>query len=389
MDRPQIEIDLEVQQQQRWLREQEEQQRIAQKLPEATEEVQQKLQQDNPLKDYPPEHQKQLTDALAVEVARSPTGQKIEGKITISNGSLLAHLDKDLPVHIDIQKVLAQHQPELPEGQQKNINPERQKQIDELLGLFNLDKQLKDHLSPKQQALLKDAMAKQIHQYAGDPPQLKILSYDDKKQDLYFVTQRNEQQHIYPNQYLEQFKEELQAERPPLYKERENQITQLLRQNHAIDDKITAQFSEKDFPYLANAVGKSVHQHTGTPPVINHLEVTGEQIKIELTDGYRLTLDPQAILEGKSVEEYFQKERLPVIAQRGETGESLGRKLDPENPKAAYGYLLATEQIKLIRGDDGHAIPNIRPDKAYHYDPNQYDHKMVQSYIKLLMERKY
>ncbi|WP_434777413.1 hypothetical protein [Neisseria sp. Ec49-e6-T10] len=133
MERLKLEIDLEVLQQQRWLQEQEEQQRIAHKLPEATEEVQQKLQQENPLKDYHPEQQKQLADALAIEVARSSKGQKIEGKITISNGSLCAHLDKGLAAHIEIKKVLAQHEPELPDGQQKNIDPERQKQIDELL----------------------------------------------------------------------------------------------------------------------------------------------------------------------------------------------------------------------------------------------------------------
>ncbi|WP_434778573.1 hypothetical protein [Neisseria sp. Ec49-e6-T10] len=380
MDRPQIEIDLEVQQQQRWLREQEEQQRIAEKLPQAMEEVQQHLEKDQTLKDYPTEQQKQLTDALAVEVARSPTGQKIEGNITISNGSLMAFLDKGIPVHVDIQKVLAQHQPELPDGQQKSIDPERQKQVDELLNLFNVDNQLKDHFSPKQQELLKEAMAKQLDEYAGDPPKLMALSYDDKKQDFYFVTKRNEQQHLNPNQYLEQFKEELQAERPPLYKGRENQIINLLRQDHGIDNKITAQFSEKDFLSLANAVGKSVHQHTGTPPTISHLDITEKHIKIDLNDGYRLTLDPQAILEGKSIDEYLQKERIPVIAQRGETGESLGRKLDPENPKAAYGYLLATEQVKLIKGDDGHAIPNIRPDKAYHYDPNEHTEAQKQQY---------
>ncbi|WP_434776894.1 hypothetical protein [Neisseria sp. Ec49-e6-T10] len=155
MDRPQIEVDLEIQQQQRQLREQEEQQRIAEKLPQAMEEVQQHLEKDQTLKEYSPEQQKQLTEALAIEVARSPTGQKIEGNITITNGSLMAFLDKGIPVHVDIQKVLAQHQPELPDGQQKSIDPERQKQIDELLSLFNVDNQLKDHFSPKQQELLK------------------------------------------------------------------------------------------------------------------------------------------------------------------------------------------------------------------------------------------
>ncbi|WP_434778228.1 EndoU domain-containing protein [Neisseria sp. Ec49-e6-T10] len=386
MDRPQIEVDLEILQQQRQLREQEELQRIAQELPEATEDVQQKLQQDNPLKNYHPEQQKQLTEALAIEIARSPTGQKIEGNITISNGSLIAFLDKGTPAHVDIQKVLAQHQPELPDGQQKTINPERQKQIDELLNLFNVDNQLKDHFSPKQQALLKEAMVKQLDEHAGDPPKLMALSYDPKKQDLYFVTARNEQQHINPSQYLEQFKEELQAERPPLYKERENQITQLLRQDHGIDNQLLTGFTREDYPPLAKAIARSVHQHTGTPPSIEHLDITAKHIKIELNDGYRLTLDPQAILDGKSAEEYLQKERIPVIAQRGETGESLAKKLDPTDHQAAYGYLLASKQVHLIKGDDGHVIPNIRPDKAYHYDPHEYTEAQKQQYRKVAGE---
>ncbi|WP_434778133.1 hypothetical protein [Neisseria sp. Ec49-e6-T10] len=386
MERPKLEIDLEILQQQRWQQEQEEQQRIAQKLPEATEDVQQKLQQDNPLKNYHPEQQKQLTEALAIEVARSPTGQKIKGNLTITNGSLMAFLDKGIPVHVDIQKVLAQHQPELPDGQQKNINPERQKQIDELLNLFNVDNQLKDHFSPKQQALLKEAMVKQLDEHAGDPPKLMALSYDPKKQDLYFVTARNEQHHINPNQYLEQFKEELQAERPPLYKERENQITQLLRQDHGIDNQLLTGFTREDYPPLAKAIARSVHQHTGTPPSIEHLDITEKHIKIDLNDGYRLTLDPQAILESKGVEEYLQKERIPVIAQRGETGESLAKKLDPTDHQAAYGYLLASKQVHLIKGDDGHVIPNIRPDKAYHYDPNEHHEAQKQQYRKVAGE---
>ncbi|WP_434778581.1 hypothetical protein [Neisseria sp. Ec49-e6-T10] len=382
MERPKLEIDLEILQQQRQLREQEEQQRIAQKLPEATEEVQQKLQQDNPLKDYPLEHQKQLTNALAVEVARSPTGQKIEGKITISNGSLLAHLDKGLPVHIDIQKVLAQHESELPEGKQKNINPERQKQINEQLALFKIDEQLAK-FSPKQQELLKEIMVQLIHEHAGDPPKLNLIRNLENKDELQLITANNKNLSFHPQQYLEQFKDQLQAERPPLSDERQKQINHLM-QTHGVDMQFEQKFDQKHFNTLYGAIGYSIQNHTGTPPLVNDIRVDEKQINIELADGYQLKIDTQAVLNGEvDLENCAQRERLPVIAQRGETGESLGRKLDPENPKAAYGYLLATEQIKLIRGDDGHAIPNIRPDKAYHYDPNQYDQAQKQDLSKV------
>lgn len=79
MERPRIEIDLEILQQQRWQKEQEEQQRVQQKLPEATEDVQNHLDQKNQLKGFSEEQQKQLTDALAVEVAKKKHFDKIDG----------------------------------------------------------------------------------------------------------------------------------------------------------------------------------------------------------------------------------------------------------------------------------------------------------------------
>ncbi|WP_434776893.1 hypothetical protein [Neisseria sp. Ec49-e6-T10] len=226
-------------------------------------------------------------------------------------------------------------------------------------------------------------MAKQLDEHADDPPSLKILLYDDKKQDFYFVTQRNEHQHIHPSQYLEQFKEELQAERPPLSDERQKQINQLM-QTHGVDTQFEQKFDQKHFNTLYGAIGYSIQNHTGTPPLVNDIRVDEKQIKIELTDGYQLKIDTQAVLNGEvSLEDCAQRERIPVIAQRGETGESLGRKLDPDNPRAAYGYLLATEQVRLTRSDDGHLIPNIRPDRAYNYDPNQYNDDQKQNFSRL------
>ncbi|WP_434777393.1 hypothetical protein [Neisseria sp. Ec49-e6-T10] len=295
---------------------------------------------------------------------------------------MLAHLDKGLPVHVDIQKVLAQHEPELPDGQQKNINPERQKQINEQLALFKIDEQLAK-FSPKQQELLKEIMVQLINKHAGDPPKLNLIRHLENKDELQLITANNKNLSFHPQQYLEQFKDQLQAERPPLSDERQKQINQLM-QTHGVDMQFEQKFDQKHFNTLYGAIGYSIQNHTGTPPLVNDIRVDEKQINIELADGYQLKIDTQAVLNGEvDLENCAQRERLPVIAQRGETGESLGRKLDPENPKAAYGYLLATEQIKLIRGDDGHAIPNIRPDKAYHYDPNQYDQAQKQDLSKV------
>ncbi|WP_434778952.1 HNH endonuclease signature motif containing protein [Neisseria sp. Ec49-e6-T10] len=186
MERPRLEIDLEILQQQRWQQEQEEQQRIGQKLPEAIEDVQDHLNQNNLLKEFPQEQQKQLTEALAVEVAKKKHFDKIDGVGLSKDGNhLIAHIHNNVAAHLNIRQILTQQQTE----QQPNLlerplpEPKRLNEINKLIDIFNVNEKL-SIFKPKEQQTLMQAVGFAIDDFAGRPPKVTYVDINHEQMHL-------------------------------------------------------------------------------------------------------------------------------------------------------------------------------------------------------------
>ncbi|QIQ22190.1 hypothetical protein [Zophobihabitans entericus] len=281
-------------QQQRWLQEQEELQRVQQKLPEAAEDVQQHLDKNQLLKDFTQEQQKQLSDALSEEVAKK-SGHDDIVKIGYSKDGtyLVAFVGRDKTAHINIQQTLTQQQP--------------------------------------------------------------------KQQDI--------------------------LERPLPDDKRLNEINKSIYHHH-IHEKL-APFPKHEQQVLMQAVGFSIDDHAGHPPKVHYVDINKEQIQLLVGSPHKsIKLDTQALLaqyQPKEDIKHAVPEKEPEqtistsIAKSGDSGMSIAKQLDPDNPEAALGHLYRSGQIKDIQLKEAHQhlVPNIKPNKEYSYDPSIYTQEQL------------
>ncbi|WP_434777203.1 hypothetical protein [Neisseria sp. Ec49-e6-T10] len=304
MERPRLEIDLEILQQQRWQQEQEEQQRVGQKLPEAIEDVQNHLNQNNLLKGFNEEQQKQLTEALAVEVAKKKHFDKIDGLGLSQDGNhLIAHIRHNVAAHIDIQKTISQPKTDIElenERQQNKDNP----YYSQTFGRFYPEKERLEHIT-------------------------KIMV------------------------------------------------------GFKVYEKLSV-FSLKEQQTLMQAVGFAIDDFAGRPPKVTYVDINHKQMHL-IVGAYNksIKLDPQAILAQNQPKEDIKQtvpEKEPeqsirtAIAKSGDSGMTIAKQLDPNHPEAALGHLYRSGQVKDIQLKDAHQhlVPNIQPNKEYHYDPSIY-----------------
>ncbi|WP_434776877.1 hypothetical protein [Neisseria sp. Ec49-e6-T10] len=255
------------------MQEQEELDRITKNLPNAQKEVEEQINLNTPIDKYSKEQQKQLTEALSVEVAKKNNSHVIHIALSEDKKSLLAYTDKRSIVHIDIEKTLS-------------VN----------------------------NALKRDDL---FNRELPEPTRLKKI-----------------------NDYIEMF-----------------HVNQKLKE-----------FNSKERYLLTQAVGFAIDDNAGTPPKVHYFDIKNNQIHLLVGEPHkRIILNPQKILE-----QYYPKTLHTTIAKNGDSAIAIAKQLDQHNPKAALGHLLVTAQIKYIKGNNGHIIPNIRPGKEYSYDSTLY-----------------
>ncbi|WP_434778244.1 hypothetical protein [Neisseria sp. Ec49-e6-T10] len=292
MQRSQGGPDLALQQQLQQQKEQE----VEQRLPKALEQVQQNIGET--LRNYTPEQQKTLTEALARDVAKKGNPPNV-GYIYLSKeGHLMAQVNRSY-AHIDVNQVLAKSTPvQSQEPSNLAIAPDRLQNIQQSQNILKVQETLQG-FSPEQRKQLIDALTAQMDEKGGAKPQLQYFGLTEDKRLMAVLGNRTIVK-IDPQTVLTQQKEQQASLAEPIL--------------------------EKD----------------------NTLQTT--------------------------------------IAKQGDAAIDVAKRLDPDNPEAALGHLLYSKQVKYIKGDNGHIIPNIRPGKEYSYDPEQYSEEAKQSLNKKARE---
>ncbi|WP_434776844.1 hypothetical protein [Neisseria sp. Ec49-e6-T10] len=267
-----------------------------------------------------------------------------------------------------------------------------------------------NQLSPEQKEAVFEGLAVDVAFKSGhnDHPNIKLMYYDPQTGclmanignnkyafvnveetingkgltvDPELLEAKNPDKTEYQKAKSEPYSELYQRAYPPVG--RKKQIIDALDE-HLFDKQVSG-FNKKEQYILKEAVGFIVHDHAGDPPKVHQLQINKDEVQLQLGErSEHLSLPTQKILAGESLENIVKQSiepslepedtRRKIIAQQGDTGWSLAKKLDSEHPYEALGALYRSGQIRDIQLKDGHqhVIPNIQPNKEYTYDRSQY-----------------
>lgn len=219
--------------------------------------------------------------------------------------------------------------------------------------------------------------------------------------------------------------QQIQQQQPEVYKQVEAAINKQPFAQDALKN-----YTEQEQQYLKEVMSKIVfeHHHTATPPKIDYITTlkSSDQFVVQADTWMSYYINPREILNDRAErireaavqeaqrsqtpEEQAARQQAEKIAaglragiapddpewtkkmqeqgliepaqnrpglqsyqaKESDSALKVAKALNPDNPEVALGYLLDSKQIKYIRGDNGHIIPNIRPGKTYNYPPEQH-----------------